>query len=57
VCVCALVWQLVKFVSDELLELMGKEAVPLNEAKSGPTVILMAGLQVRWSFHHFTQGK
>jgi len=37
--------QLVKFVSDELLELMGKEAVPLNEAKSGPTVILMAGLQ------------
>lgn len=57
VCVCVLVWQLVKFVSDELLELMGKEAVPLNEAKSGPTVILMAGLQVRWGFCYFTLGE
>lgn len=35
--------QLIKFVSDQLLELMGEQAVPLNEAASGPTVILMAG--------------
>eukprot|EP00976_Prorocentrum_cordatum_P082928 1185035-Prorocentrum_minimum.AAC.8 len=37
--------QLVKFVSDELLELMGKEISPLEMAPRGPTVILMAGLQ------------
>jgi hypothetical protein len=47
--------QLVKFVSDELLELMGKQNEPLNEAKSGPTVILMAGLQVRRSHRQHTQ--
>lgn len=37
--------QLVKFVSDELLELMGTEMAPLEVAPRGPTVILMAGLQ------------
>lgn len=38
--------QLVKFVRDELLELMGKESAPLMQARSGPTVVLMVGLQV-----------
>jgi len=37
--------QLVKFVNDELLELMGAQMVPLEQAAQGPTVILMAGLQ------------
>jgi len=37
--------QLVKFVRDELLELMGKESAPLMQARSGPTVVLMVGLQ------------
>jgi len=37
--------QLVKVVADELLELMGRENVPLAKAEEGPTVVLMAGLQ------------
>ncbi|KAE9445780.1 hypothetical protein C3L33_22318, partial [Rhododendron williamsianum] len=37
--------QLVKIVSDELLKLMGGEVSELVFAKSGPSVILLAGLQ------------
>ncbi|KMZ63564.1 Signal recognition particle 54 kDa protein, chloroplastic [Zostera marina] len=37
--------QLVKIVSDELVKLMGGEVSELEFAKSGPTVILLAGLQ------------
>ncbi|KAJ9565215.1 hypothetical protein OSB04_001181 [Centaurea solstitialis] len=37
--------QLVKIVSDELVKLMGGEVSQLTFAKSGPTVILLAGLQ------------
>ncbi|OVA06030.1 Signal recognition particle [Macleaya cordata] len=37
--------QLVKIVHDELVKLMGGEVSELNFAKSGPTVILLAGLQ------------
>jgi len=37
--------QLIKFVNDELKEALGGEAVPLATAASGPTVILLAGLQ------------
>ncbi|KAK3024785.1 hypothetical protein RJ639_044946 [Escallonia herrerae] len=37
--------QLVKIVSDELVKLMGGEVSELVFAKSGPTVILLAGLQ------------
>lgn len=37
--------QLIKFVNDELKEALGGEAVPLAMAASGPTVILLAGLQ------------
>lgn len=37
--------QLVKVVSDELVKLMGGEVAELDFAKTGPTVILMAGLQ------------
>ncbi|GAU16096.1 hypothetical protein TSUD_339670 [Trifolium subterraneum] len=37
--------QLVKIVYDELIKLMGGEVSELNFAKSGPTVILLAGLQ------------
>ncbi|KAK3043519.1 hypothetical protein RJ639_002098 [Escallonia herrerae] len=37
--------QLVKIVSDELVKLMGGEVSELIIAKSGPTVILLAGLQ------------
>ena len=37
--------QVVKIVSDELTELMGGSGRDLAFAKSGPTVILMAGLQ------------
>ncbi|GAC1354669.1 MAG: signal recognition particle protein [Herpetosiphon sp.] len=35
----------VKIVNDELIHLLGDEAVPLNESKPGPTVILLVGLQ------------
>ena len=37
--------QVVKIVNEELAELMGGEGVDLAMANSGPTVILMAGLQ------------
>ncbi|RWR82320.1 signal recognition particle protein, chloroplastic [Cinnamomum micranthum f. kanehirae] len=37
--------QLVKIVHDELVKLMGGEVSELDFAKSGPTVILLAGLQ------------
>lgn len=37
--------QLVKIVRDELVKLMGGEMTDLVYAKSGPTVILLAGLQ------------
>lgn len=37
--------QIVKIVNDELTELMGEEAVPLNKAAHIPTVIMMVGLQ------------
>ncbi|KAL9660781.1 hypothetical protein QQ045_025599 [Rhodiola kirilowii] len=37
--------QLVKIVNDELVKLMGGEVSELVFAKSGPTVILLAGLQ------------
>ncbi|KAK4759579.1 hypothetical protein SAY87_022710 [Trapa incisa] len=37
--------QLVKIVHDELVNLMGKEVSELVFAKSGPTIILLAGLQ------------
>ncbi|CAK8544088.1 unnamed protein product [Lathyrus sativus] len=37
--------QLVKIVHDELVDLMGGEVSELTFAKSGPTVILLAGLQ------------
>jgi len=36
---------LIKVVSDELIEVMGREAEPLNLATQPPAVILMAGLQ------------
>nr|GMD86802.1 signal recognition particle 54 kDa protein, chloroplastic [Ipomoea batatas]GMD88420.1 signal recognition particle 54 kDa protein, chloroplastic [Ipomoea batatas]GMD89809.1 signal recognition particle 54 kDa protein, chloroplastic [Ipomoea batatas] len=37
--------QMVKIVHDELVKLMGGEVSELGFAKSGPTVILLAGLQ------------
>lgn len=37
--------QIIKIVNDELVELMGEDAVPLNKSEKAPTVILMAGLQ------------
>jgi len=37
--------QVVKIVNDELIDLLGKANVPLVEAKPGPTVLMMAGLQ------------
>jgi signal recognition particle subunit SRP54 len=37
--------QVVKIVNEELADLMGGEGVDLKVANSGPTVILMAGLQ------------
>jgi signal recognition particle subunit SRP54 len=36
--------QVVKVVHDELVALMGDEAVPLGQAEQGPSVILLAGL-------------
>lgn len=35
----------VKIVNDELIHLLGDEAVPLAEAKPGPTVVMLVGLQ------------
>lgn len=37
--------QLVKIVHEELIELLGKERVPLTYAPAPPTVIVLAGLQ------------
>lgn len=37
--------QIVKIVNEELTELMGEEAVPLNKSDHIPTVIMMVGLQ------------
>src|SRR5262245_1460345 len=37
--------QVVKIVHQELIELLGSANVPLVEAKAGPTVLLMVGLQ------------
>ncbi|HXK61218.1 MAG TPA: signal recognition particle protein [Acidobacteriota bacterium] len=37
--------QVVKIVRDELVELLGGEAVPIQHAKVPPTVIIMVGLQ------------
>src|SRR5213596_3619057 len=37
--------QIVKIVNDELVEILGGETRRLRYAKSGPTVILLAGLQ------------
>ncbi|MFB8793945.1 MAG: signal recognition particle protein [Microcoleus sp.] len=37
--------QFIKIVHDELVRVMGETNVPLATAESGPTVILMAGLQ------------
>ena len=37
--------QVVKIVYEELVKLMGEEAVPINLKKSGTSVILMVGLQ------------
>jgi signal recognition particle subunit SRP54 len=35
----------IKIVYDELVQVMGESNVPLASAKSGPTIVLMAGLQ------------
>ncbi len=37
--------QFIKIVYDELLEVMGEENVPLAQAQTSPTIVLMAGLQ------------
>ena len=37
--------QIVKIVNDELVEMMGEKAVPLNKSPKIPTVIMMVGLQ------------
>jgi signal recognition particle subunit SRP54 len=37
--------QVVKIVNNELIELLGNANVPLQEAKPGPTVIMLNGLQ------------
>jgi signal recognition particle subunit SRP54 len=37
--------QFANIVYDELRNLMGQANVPLNQAESGPTIVLMAGLQ------------
>lgn len=39
--------QFVKIMYDELVELMGSEQQTLQQANKPPTVILLAGLQVR----------
>ncbi len=36
--------QVIKFVRDELMELMGNEAAEINLSKKPPTIIMMAGL-------------
>ncbi|APU71185.1 signal recognition particle protein [Companilactobacillus crustorum] len=37
--------QVIKIVDEELTNLMGQEAVPLNKSKHIPTIIMMVGLQ------------
>ena len=37
--------QIAKIIGDELTKLMGEEAVPIAIAPSGPTIIMMVGLQ------------
>ena len=37
--------QVIKIVHDELVDLLGKEEVPLNISSNPPTIIMMAGLQ------------
>ncbi|MFT8325140.1 signal recognition particle protein [Oenococcus sicerae] len=37
--------QVIKIVNDQLTEMMGEKAVPLNKSTKIPTVIMMAGLQ------------
>ncbi|NJK79566.1 MAG: signal recognition particle protein [Chloroflexaceae bacterium] len=37
--------QVVKIVHQELIKLLGEEHVPLEEAKPGPTIIMLVGLQ------------
>lgn len=37
--------QVIKIVNEQLTEMMGQEAVPLNKSAKIPTVIMMAGLQ------------
>ncbi len=37
--------QIAKVIGDELAKLMGEEAVPVSVAPSGPTIIMMVGLQ------------
>ena len=37
--------QVIKIVNQELINLLGNENVPLAEAKSGPTVLMLVGLQ------------
>ncbi|GAB1538586.1 signal recognition particle protein [Scytonema sp. NUACC21] len=37
--------QFIKIVYDELVQVMGEENVPLAQAASSPTIVLMAGLQ------------
>ncbi|MBQ9279530.1 MAG: signal recognition particle protein [Clostridia bacterium] len=37
--------QVIKIVHDELVDLLGKEEVPLNISANPPTIIMMAGLQ------------
>ncbi|QKD81387.1 signal recognition particle protein [Thermoleptolyngbya sichuanensis A183] len=37
--------QFIKIVHDQLVEVMGETNVPLAEAESAPTIVLMAGLQ------------
>jgi signal recognition particle subunit SRP54 len=37
--------QVVKIVHDQLIELLGTDAVPLAESRPGPTVLMLVGLQ------------
>ena len=37
--------QVIKIVNDHMIELLGGETAEITKAKSGPTVVLMAGLQ------------
>ncbi|MFO7167674.1 MAG: signal recognition particle protein [Chloroflexota bacterium] len=37
--------QVIKIVHEELIELLGRDSVPLAEARPGPTVLMLVGLQ------------